>query len=260
MHLPIGPDFLNRTCHALGGGQRQRVVISQARVTDPLPMAAAMLDWSSQAILFWEKERSKMSAEAILTSDLFKKCLDFHGHLCPGLALGYQAAQAGMHWLTAQRAEDEEVVAIVETDACCADAVQVITGCTFGKGNFIYRDYGKIAFTFFYRATGKGVRIARTAEKEIPVSPEQRKLQDKIRQQTATEAELEQADRMRAEASKRILDKQPEELFTITEVTVPLPEKARIEPSVNCDRCKEPVMGSKLVQVGGEWVCRGCLA
>ncbi|MGD9222503.1 MAG: FmdE family protein [Desulfobacteraceae bacterium] len=200
-----------------------------------------------------------MSAKTILASDLFKKCLDFHGHLCPGLALGYQAAQAGMQWLAAQRAEDEELVAIVETDACCADAVQVITGCTFGKGNFIYRDYGKIAFTFFNRTTGKGVRIARTAEKKDPVSPEHQNLMDKIRQQTATEAEREQAGRMRAEASNRILDRQPEELFTITEVTVPLPEKARIEPSVNCDRCNEPVMGSKLEHVEAERVCRGCL-
>lgn len=201
-----------------------------------------------------------MSAEAILASDLFKKCLDFHGHLCPGLALGYHAAQAGMQWLAAQRAEDEEVVAIVETDACCADAVQVITGCTFGKGNFIYRDYGKIAFTFFNRVTGKGVRIARTAEKEDPVSPEHRKLLDKIRQETVTEAEREQLGRMHAEASKRILNKPPEELFTIKEVIVPLPEKARIEPSVNCDRCNEPVMGSKLEHEEGEQVCRGCLA
>jgi formylmethanofuran dehydrogenase subunit E len=201
-----------------------------------------------------------MSADTILASDLFKKCLDFHGHLCPGLAIGYQAAQAGMQWLAAQRAEDEEVVAIVENDACCVDAVQVITGCTFGKGNFIYRDHGKIAFTFFNRATAKGVRIARTAEIEDPVSPEHRNLQDKIRQDTATAAERKQAGRMREEASRRILDKRPEELFTITEVMVPLPEKARIEPSVNCDRCNEPVMGSKLEHIEGERVCRGCLA
>jgi formylmethanofuran dehydrogenase subunit E len=200
-----------------------------------------------------------MSAEAILTSDLFKKCLDFHGHLCPGLALGYHAAQAGMQWLAAQRAEDEEVVAIVETDACCVDAVQVITGCTFGKGNFIYRDYGKIAFTFFNRLTGKGVRIARTADKQDPVSPEQRDLLDQIRQETATGAAREEAGKLYAQVSKRILDKQPEELFTITEVTVPLPERARIEPSANCDRCNEPVMESKLAHVQGERLCRGCI-
>ncbi len=201
-----------------------------------------------------------MSAESILSSDLFKKCLDFHGHLCPGLALGYQAAIAGRQWLSARRAKDEEVVAIAETDACCADAVQVITGCTFGKGNFIYRDYGKIAFTFFNRETGKGVRIARTVEKEDPVNPEHRDLQDKIRQETATSEERERFGRIHEDASREILDKQPEELFTITEVTVPMPEKARIEPSIICDRCGEPVMGSKLEYVEGLRVCRGCLA
>ena len=82
-----------------------------------------------------------MSSESILASDLFKKCIDFHGHLCPGLSLGYQAATAGMDWRSAHRAEDEEIVAIVETDACGCDAVQVITGYTFEKGNFLYRDY-----------------------------------------------------------------------------------------------------------------------
>jgi formylmethanofuran dehydrogenase subunit E len=201
-----------------------------------------------------------MSAETILTSDLFKKCLNFHGHLCPGLALGYHAAQAGMQWLAAKRAEDEELVTIVETDACCSDAVQVITGCTFGKGNFIYHDYGKIAFTFFNRATGKGVRIARTAEKEDPVNPKHRELLKKIQQETATETERKQFSRMHEEASMRILNKQPEALFDISEVTVALPEKARIEPSGICDRCKEPVMGPKLEHVEGQLVCRGCLA
>lgn len=201
-----------------------------------------------------------MHAETILSSQLFKKCLDFHGHLCPGLALGYQAATAGMQWLAAQRAEDEEIVAIAETDACCTDAVQVITGCTFGKGNFIYHDYGKIAFTFFNRVTGKGVRIARTADKEDPVSPEHRNLVENIRNETATEEDRKQFSRLHEDASMRILDKQPEDLFTIKEVHVPLPGKARIEPSINCDRCAEPVMGSKLADVEGQRVCRGCLA
>lgn len=37
-----------------------------------------------------------MSAQAITESELFKRCLESHGHLCPGLSLGYQAAMAGM--------------------------------------------------------------------------------------------------------------------------------------------------------------------
>lgn len=201
-----------------------------------------------------------MSAQNILESDLFKKCLDFHGHLCPGLSLGYQAAMAGMGRLSAIRAEDEEVVAIVETDACGCDAIQVITGCTFGKGNFIYRDYGKSAFTFFSRQSGKGVRIARKAGNRDPIDAEHRALMDKVRQGTANDEERRAFRKHHEKASMRILDLRPEELFNISEVNLPIPEKAKIEPSINCSRCGEPTMATKLEEKEGEKICRGCQA
>lgn len=200
-----------------------------------------------------------MSAQTITESELFKKCLEFHGHLCPGLSLGYQAAMAGMQWLEAHRAEDEEVVTIVETDACGCDAIQVITGCTFGKGNFIYRDFGKTAFTFFNRNTGKGVRVARKAESQDPIDPEHRQLLARIREGQATEEERSQFRTRHELASKRILDRDPEELFTLTEVTIPIPEKARIEPSINCAICNEPTMSTKMIDRNGQKICRGCL-
>ena len=88
-----------------------------------------------------------MTAEQILTSVEFRKCVDFHGHICPGVAIGFQAARILMERLGVHRAPDEELVATVETDACGADAIQVMTGCTFGKGNFVFKDYGKHAFS-----------------------------------------------------------------------------------------------------------------
>ena len=101
-----------------------------------------------------------MNARQIMESDDFKRCEAFHGHVCGGLAIGYVAATAGLAWLKENRALDEELVAIVETDACCVDAIQVLTGCTLGKGNLLYRDYGKMVFTFFNRRTGQGVRLS----------------------------------------------------------------------------------------------------
>lgn len=201
-----------------------------------------------------------MTAETILQSESFKKCLDFHGHLCPGLSYGYQAAMAGMDWLEARRAEDEEIVAIVETDACCSDAIQVITGCTFGKGNFIYHDYGKMAFTFFSRESGKGVRIARKPEMTRPPEGRHGELMDKIRSGTATEVERSEFYRLHEAKSREILDCAPQELFTVREVQISVPSKARIEPSVECSRCGEPTMKSKLVTVGEQTLCRGCVA
>ena len=61
-----------------------------------------------------------MKTEDPLEREDFKKCVDFHGHVCPGLAIGYVAGKTGLEWLKENRAEDEEIVSIVETDACCS--------------------------------------------------------------------------------------------------------------------------------------------
>ena len=67
--------------------------------------------------------------------------------MCPGLALGVHAARFALDEI-GPHAADEEVVAVTETDMCGVDAVQYLTGCTFGKGNLIHQDHGKNAFTF----------------------------------------------------------------------------------------------------------------
>ena len=199
-----------------------------------------------------------MSAETIVKTEIFQKCLDFHGHLCPGLSLGYQAAMAGLEWLSKQRAKDEEIVAIVETDACCSDAIQVITGCTFGKGNFIYHDYGKMAFTFVSRENGKGVRIAKKHNASAFLSDRHTELMDRIKNKNANEKEHLEFQELHRAKSMEILNQDPGTLFTITGVDIPMPPKARIDPSVQCDLCQEPTMASKLVSVGGQFLCRGC--
>ena len=62
-----------------------------------------------------------MKDKAISLGGDFRKCIEFHGHTCPGLAIGFQAARTLMERLGVKKAPDEELVAIVETDACGAD-------------------------------------------------------------------------------------------------------------------------------------------
>jgi len=92
--------------------------------------------------------------------DRFAEAAAFHGHVCPGLATGYRAAEIALSRLRSGHSEDEELVTIAETDACGVDAIQVLTGCTAGKGNLLFKDYGKHAFTFINRKTGAAVRVA----------------------------------------------------------------------------------------------------
>lgn len=48
----------------------------------------------------------------------YDEIVSFHGHECPGLAIGYRMALAALAALGAATAGDEELVAIVENDAC----------------------------------------------------------------------------------------------------------------------------------------------
>lgn len=164
-------------------------------------------------------------------SDIIK----FHGHECPGLAMGYRMARAGMKALKAIRSEDEEIVAIVENDACGVDALQCITGCTFGKGNLIFHDYGKQVYTLYSRATGEGVRISFHG-KGMPEN-----LGDNMK------TRLEQ------------LLKAPEsDIMTITRVKIDEPEPARIHTSVVCEKCGERVMETRVRVKEGKKLCIPC--
>ena len=187
----------------------------------------------------------------------FQKGVDFHGHVCPGLAIGYRAAKAGMEWLSTKRAEDEEVVAIVETDACGADAIQVLTGCTFGKGNFFHRDYGKQVFTLLGRKIGRGVRLGLRAG-ALELSERHRQLLDRIREDSATAEERREFQQLHQVKSREIMEKPLLDLFDMKEVSPAVPPKAKIEPSKPCQICGEPTMGSKLQKHDGKEICRSC--
>jgi formylmethanofuran dehydrogenase subunit E len=199
-----------------------------------------------------------MSWQKVLLQDDFKKCLEFHGHLCPGLAIGYRAARAGLDWLNERRAVDEELVAIVETDACGADAIQVLTGCTFGKGNFIFRDHGKNVYSFVSRSSGSGVRVSVRAGSFQP-SERHMELIEKIRTETANEQERSEFRLLHEQRSHDILEKGPTELFNIEPVKIQLPPKAKVQLSKVCESCGEPTMASKLQLKQGSLFCRSCI-
>ncbi len=191
--------------------------------------------------------------DELSNSDL-RDAIQFHGHLCPGLALGYRVAKAALRELGAERPQDEELVAVVENDSCAVDAIQFITGCTFGKGNFIFRDYGKHVYTFFNRRTGKGIRIS---EDYRGFEGDQRFPGLKKRQDAGEDVSQElQAYKMEKAAS--ILKAAEQEIMQITPVAAPPPGEARINGSVRCAACGEKMMESRARVKKGRIVCIPC--
>lgn len=172
--------------------------------------------------------------------------VDFHGHLCPGLAIGYRATMAGLIHLGVGRARDEELIAIVENNSCSVDAVQFLAGATFGKGNFFFRDWGKQVFTFARRDRDTAIRVA-LRWRSLETGPDDNA--------SGTGQDPDENRRKRTEA---ILSAAENEIFDITEVRLELPPLARILRSVRCENCGEPVMETRTAMIDGRELCKDC--
>lgn len=187
----------------------------------------------------------------------FERCVAFHGHICPGLAIGFQAARVLMQRLAVQRTEDEELVALVENDACGADAIQVMTGCTFGKGNFIFKNYGKHAFALAARKRGKAVRVCLRPD-ALGTDPEHLSLMKKVQNDEASPEEAARFRELHGERAYKVLGADAESLFKIEEISLDIPPKARITESGICDLCGEPTKIDLLREVNGKKLCIPC--
>lgn len=188
----------------------------------------------------------------------FDEVVAFHGHSCPGLALGYRVARTALKVMKVKKSsEDEELVAIVENDSCAVDAVQVMTGCTFGKGNLLYRDYGKQVYTFLRRPSGEAVRIS----VEFPPPAESEEEKEMWKRYTGgdrSEEVLKAVHHRKAKRTKAILEASESELMKITRMNIPLPPEARIYQSVTCEICGEKMAEPRARVRNGKVVCIPC--
>ena len=163
--------------------------------------------------------------------ELFNKCAAFHGHVCGGLTIGYKAALYAKELLELAHSEDEEVVCVSENDACGVDAIQVILGCSMGKGNLLFHMRGKQAFNFYDRTTGKAVRLV------LRPLPE---------------------GMTRAESQEYYMQHSPQELFDVKSTVITLPEEATIFGSYTCEKCGESTGSNWIRLVGGKKLCLDC--
>lgn len=183
--------------------------------------------------------------------------VQFHGHFCPGLAIGVRAAELALREI-GPHAADEEVVAIVETDMCGVDAIQFMTGCTFGKGNLIHLDYGKNAFTFIRCSDGKAIRLVMQPQSWGETNDEDRDLFARVRSGEASPEERACFQDLFRQRGQAILNLPLETLFEVQTVEPRLPYKARVRESIQCETCGEIVMETRVRLMGGRKLCIPC--
>lgn len=162
---------------------------------------------------------------------LWEKAAAFHGHVCPGLTIGFRAALYTIDLLGITFSEDEQLVCITENDACGVDAIQAVLGCSVGKGNLLFHMTGKQAFSFYNRKTGKSVRLVLRK----PVG-----------------------EMSREEALKYYTDCKQEEMFIVKETKIEVPEHARIFESYTCEYCGESTGANWIRMFEGKKLCTDC--
>jgi formylmethanofuran dehydrogenase subunit E len=150
---------------------------------------------------------------------------------------------------------------------CAVDAIQFLTGCTFGKGNLIHKDYGKNAFTFYRRSDGKAIRLVRRASSFGSVPPSQTsgdlasllgKLNKKLLEKQLTDEEQKIWQETRGAIIQRIMELPLEDLFEIKIPSDPVPKKARIFDSLICASCGEQVMETRTRRFHDQVLCIPC--
>lgn len=163
--------------------------------------------------------------------ELWEKSAAFHGHVCPGLTIGYKAALYAIDLLDLTFSKDEQVVCVSENDACGVDAIQVILGCSIGKGNLLFHMRGKQAFSFYNRKTGKSVRLV--------LKPNPKAM-------------------TREESFQYYQSCDPSQMFDVKQTTIQLPEKARLFDSYVCECCGESTGANWIRLAGGKKLCLDC--
>lgn len=174
-----------------------------------------------------------------IVETLIEKAKAFHGEACPGIIMGTRMTLAGLREVGLDPLNPgRDLIVFVEIDRCATDAVQAITGCSLGHRSIKFMNFGKFAVSFLNTATGKAVRVA-----AIP--------KDKVNK---GETDFKKIGEMLRTIPE-------EEIFTITDVEITLPEE-EIPGSplykTRCESCGEDIMDKKEVLSGGKILCRNC--
>ncbi|GAB6905081.1 putative S-adenosyl-L-methionine-binding protein AF_0433 [Desulfosarcina cetonica] len=209
--------------------------------------------------------------EAIERRDLARcliKTAEIHGHYCPGSALGVMASMHGLSLLYGLNRFDaavtssdglENLMAIVEINACFADGVQAVSGCTLGNNALIYRDLGKHAVTLAIRGNDMGVRVCARPDFRETIGrlvPAFYPLMEKvIKNRVHTKEDEKRFKDTAREAAFALIKQDFENVFSAERVRVDLPGYAPIVDSIICQNCGEQLMATKAALNG---ICLTC--
>ncbi len=180
----------------------------------------------------------------------------FHGHMCPGLAIGIRVAE----YVKKEFPETPpaSLVCVTETDMCGVDAIQYLTGCSYGKGNLIHQDYGKTAFSFYDRKNSRGIRLLLRPDCRGESYTELSGMMAEKSNGTLSEQGSKKLSDLRGMLESRFMSLSLEDMFVIEELQTTPPRPARVLRSMTCEDCGEETMESRTRRFDSKTLCIPC--
>ena len=184
-----------------------------------------------------------------------------HGHKCPAMPLGLRAGAAALDALGVSRSTDGQLEAILELgdghcSHCFADGVQMVTGCTFGKGNIRKLGFGKFGLTLVDRTTGRRVRVIPLAEAQMASRQSPFFLQYRMKGVPASQIPAEVADPL----IQRVMNAPVEQLLKVGEVEsgTLITKRGETFDTFLCEHCGEMTMETYGRTQGHRRLCIPC--
>ncbi len=184
----------------------------------------------------------------------------FHGHKCPAMPNGLRVAAAAMNALGVERTGDSALHAFLDLGekhcaTCFADGVQVITGCTFGKGNISKTHKGKWALTLIDKKTNRAVRV--TPKAQALLSNKKTEFFTKYRMVGVPPTQV--PDEVVQPLVEKVMNAPEEMMMDISEVfTYEWPKEKHSFDGFVCEECGEMVVEKYGRVKGDKKVCIDC--
>ncbi len=192
--------------------------------------------------------------------EFLKPGQQLHGHKCPAMPMGLRAAAAAMNALAVSRAKDKDLVAILELGEdhcshCFGDGVQMITGCTFGKGNLRTLPYGKFGLTIVDRATGRAVRVVPRAAAQAKMKESRFFQEFRAKGVPASKVPEDVVEPL----IQQVMSAPEEQILSVgAEFRMELGKAGETFATRPCDACGEMVVDRYLRVLGDKRVCIPC--
>jgi len=188
----------------------------------------------------------------------FKDVVDFHQHLCLDIAIGYRAGLALVREMGDELKNMKEVVAHVGNETCAVDAIQEVTGCTFGKRNIYLDHIGKPVYILQNTKSGTAVRAYCTYWETFDHT-ELRALRKTAKAADSSDAQKAALLKKTEETIEAVLAAPESELFSITRIKLPAPPKSGKYLAEACTDCGEQADVALLTKLEGKQLCKECV-